>query len=75
MMAYLRSLLQPAKTKTDQDSITNDIAPKGRDAEKERQILEARSRFVGEVMSVERKVNEIRHELAGSALRIVAGER
>lgn len=71
MMGYLKSLLSPKKD----EKTSKDIAPGGPAVDKEAQIREARGRFVGEVMSVERKVNEIRHELAGSALRIVAGER
>lgn len=71
MMGHLKGLFYWS---THKPVTPKDVAPAPRPAEKEEQIKTARGQFVGELMRVERKANEIRHELANSALRIVAGD-
>lgn len=51
-----------------------DVPPAPRDPEQERRIKEAHSDLVMEIMTVERRSWEIRQELAGNVLNIVAGE-
>jgi hypothetical protein len=71
MKGYLKRLfwLTPVRPVTVDEATA---AP--RPAEKEAEIKEARARFVGELMGVERRAFDIRHDLAGSALKIVAGD-
>lgn len=57
------------------DPVTfRDVSPAPRPAEKEAEIKQAHSRLVGELMAVERKAWEIRHELAGQTLKLVSGD-
>ena len=71
MSDYLKRLfwLTPVKPVT-----LADVEPAPRDAAKEAEIKAARAEFVGELMNVQRKAWEIRHDLAGSALKVVSGE-
>jgi hypothetical protein len=51
-----------------------DVPPAPRPPEKEAEIKRATGRLVGELMAVQRKAWEIRHELAGATLKIVSGD-
>lgn len=51
----------------------NDVPPAAREPGKEKEIKAATTQLVQEVMAVERRSWEIRQELAGNVLEIVAG--
>lgn len=51
-----------------------DVAPAPRDENREREIKQAVGAMVGELMKIERRSVEIRHELAENTLKLVSGE-
>jgi hypothetical protein len=70
MMAFLRRVLH-----AEPEAITHlNTAPAGRDEEREREIKRLHAAMASTRVNIDRTSAEIRRELAGNVLKIVAGD-